>query len=331
MSTETPPAQVAPAVTELSTDAVAAPADGVTAPESQQDDGQPDPSAPEGDGGKETPEHRKPQYRFNQMAADRNKAREEAAYWRGIAEAAQRGQNAQPAPPAPAPAQPEADPEPNPNDFDGEFGSQYLRAVARWEGRQEARKIRDDERKAADTERTQTQEREAIAAGQQRYHAAIEAVDSIAEEFPQYADAASKMFSALNVEAGQRKDTSVLDALTATHNPQWVAAAIATEMVTLDDGREIPRHQYFRSLSRTEQVLEIGRLDWRIAQTLRQSDQPAKPAAKPPAATATPNAPAPPPQAQPATATLNGRGAVLSFNPNGSVEEYIAWRKSMET
>lgn len=324
MSTENTPAPAAtpaPSTSELPAGG-AAPADGGVAT-SEQHTGQPaDPNAQPGEGNgapqNETPAHRKPEYRFGELTKQRNAAREEAAYWKGVAEAARQGQNA-PAPPHP-PAQAAVDEDPRPDPHSGkypgkEFDPSYYADLAEWSGRQSARKLADEQRKEAEARQQREAEQSSLEAGRQRFIAAMEASQGLAESHPQYAEAATLTLERIARSEPVGTPGRLIDCVINAEHPQWVAAALATKPGLLEN---------IQKLGPVERGLAIGRIDAQIGVNLRA--QPQTPAAQPAAAPAPssipPTAPAPAPQ-------VNGRSTASPMDPSKmSMSEYAAWRNA---
>lgn len=324
MSIDTPTGQepTAPASTELPNGAAAAPPDGVAA---SAEPAAPEATPAEGEGTEQTAQPQQPSrkdMRFADLTKERNKAREEAAYWRGIAEAARMGQNAPKPPSSEAPPAAPADPEPDPAAFAGkEWDPAYLREVARWEGRQEARRL------AEETKQSQARETEAQAAhrefeeGRQRF---IEARDiqarEIEEQFPQYAGAVTETLDNIARMEPPRTPGRLIDIVTLAENPAWVAAALATKSGLL---------QQIAGLSPERRALAIGKIDAQISANLANAQTAPRPAPTPaPSAAAAPSNPNPAPTPPP---TINGRGAVPSIDPNkANMDDYKRWREAQE-
>jgi hypothetical protein len=308
----------APASSELSNGAAPV-ADGDAAPAEPQQtpDGQPagEPAKAEG----ETPEHRKASYRFSEMSKQLREAEKQAAYYRGLADAAQRGQNA-PAPPIEATPVAQADPEPDPAKYAGkDFDPAYLRDVARWEGRQEAKRLHE-ELKASQTRETEAQARErAFEEGRQRFMEAREVqARAIEEQHPQYAGVVTEALDDIARMEPPNTPGRLIDVVTLTENPGWVAAALATKP-------ELRRQ--ILALPPERRALAIGKIDAQISANLAaaQSAQPQAPQAPAPSAPvqASP-APTPPP-------VVNGRGAAPSIDLNkADMNDYVRARASMQ-
>lgn len=311
MTTETPttPAAIpASATAELSPAGAAPAADGAVASEETQPQTEPTPQPGAEDG--------RFKGRISDLTRDRNKAREEAAYWRGIAEASrQAGQAPQPEAHT-QPAAP-ADPEPNPDDFAGKnFDPAYLREVAKWEGRQEVKRAQKEmtERQAQDAQEARALEQ--FEAGRSRFIEARQDAEAIEEQFPTYAGAVAQTLD--NIARAEQPGTPgrLVDVITQAENRAWVAAALATKPGLLNQ---------IWALDPTSRALAIGKLDAQISANLRSAST-AKPAQPAPAAPA----PSPNPTVQPAP-MLNGKGAAPSINPEtASMDDYVRWRASMQ-
>jgi len=227
--------------------------------------------------------------RFGDLTKERNKAREEAAYWRGVAEAARNGQapKEQAAPQAPtAPKGP-----PDPKDYpQGQYDPRYTVDLAKHELRAE---------QEADRERQSTAEREAavhreMEEGRARVESVIERAASIADENPDLAGAEGVLRLALVPldRGGISRHTA--DLITTADNPLHVAEYFARKP---DDLRGL------RSLPPIEQAKYIGKLDAMIGANLKRAASQPAPTPKP--------APTPSPAAIP---TAPAAGAPLQFN-----------------
>ena len=266
----------------------------------------------------EKPEHRRAASRFSDLTRERNRAIEEAAYWRGVAEAS-RGQNARPDAVQEAPQQPQqpSDPEPNPADFVGkEYDPAYLKAIARWEGRQEVKAATQAAKTEAAREAEERVAYQRFEEGRTRFVEARQNAEAIEEQYPNYAGAVVSMFDEIARAEPPGTPNRLIDVITQSENPEWVVAALRTK-----DGLR----QQIYSLDPVSRALAIGRIDAQISANLRASAQAARPAsqsAKAPASSAQQTQVTPPAQ-------VNGRGASPSFDPNkGSVDDYVRWRSS---
>lgn len=302
MSIENTPAQTpAPAANELSNGAAPV-ATGVAVPETQQLE---TPEAPNAEPA-ETPEHRKASYRFSELSKQKHAAEVRAAKAEGIAEAMMRmGQNAPTPAPAAAPAA-VVDPEPNPEDFTGKnYDPEYLKAVARWEGRQAV--------KQATSEATaQAAEAQAFEAGRTRFIDARTKAEQVEASFPEYAGAVAQTLDQIARAEGPGPNR-LIDVVTQTENPEWIAAAFATKPGLYE--KILRMHPVARSI-------EIGRIDAQISANLRAQPAPV-PQPAPPTPAVIPNPAATPP------ATLSGRGAAAPIGnpPVGDMVAYRAWRQ----
>ena len=239
-----PAEPVVNATSELPPAAHAAPADGGVAPEQQQAvDEQPQapPAPPQQQSRKDV--------RFSDLTRERNSAREEAAYWRGIAEA--RAQNSpQPAAQQPEPAA-EQDPRPDPAAFEGgKFSEDYLEAVAAWNGREA---FRQAQTKAAEAEAARAEEAKRKSeqdAGLERYNAARTEADKLG-----YHDGADLL---------DRLPIAVVDDITDSDHPAHVAEWLARN----------PEHaEALPTLSPRKRAQFIGALDAQIGAVLYKAKQ----------------------------------------------------------
>jgi len=290
-----------PAATELQP-GQGVPADGVVAAEEAQPDAAALAAAAEAEARKAEDNRNRANRRFSDLTRERNAAMEEAAYWRGVAEAKANGQK-QPQQQGQQPAAAQSAPggAPDPSDTNrypgGEFDPQYMRDLARFEARQELQ--------AVEAERARRREFEA---GMERYHAAIDAIDT--EEF----DGAPTGQAAEALAHIARKDRSLCDIITASRNAAWIAEHFARFP------SDIP---YALSLSPSDRGLLIGELSAKYG---------AYAAARPRQAPAQQQQAAPPPQASPASQftpppQVVGRGPSPTFNPEtASYEEYAKAR-----
>lgn len=323
MSTDTPPAQdQAPVTTELPNGAAPAGDGGVAPAEPQTETPDPAQASQPSEGEGETPDHRKAKYRFSEMSKALREAERKAEYYRGLADASRMGQNAPP--PAEQPvSQAVADPEPDAASYAGkDFDPQYLRDVARWEGRQEARKLNEETRKASETETARQVAERAFEEGRTRFVAAREEAEAIEDTHPQYAGMVSATLD--NIARAEPPGTPgrLVDVITKTENKAWVTAALATKQGLL---------QSIMALDPASRALAIGRIDAQISANLSAAPAP-KPAAQPAPAPANGAAPSSQtPALQPPT-QLNGKGSAAAIiDPNkASMDDYVRWRESMQ-
>lgn len=229
--------------------------------------------------------------RFGDLTKERNKAREEAAYWRGVAEAARTGKP-QAQEPAPQPEAPKGPPDPK-SYPQGEFDSRYIADLAKHELREEMR-AEDDRRAQAERSRAAN---EALQSGAQRLQ---ETVDAAYAE----ADGANGQFfqnAPRFMEAAARSlPVPIVDLITESTNRIHVAEILGR-------GGLADEPVDFQTLAKMKPVQAaryIAKIDDRVTALLKsQSAQPA-PAARP--------APQPSPQPIP---TVSPSGAAPQFNP----------------
>ena len=330
MSTETPTGQEqhAPATSELPNGAPAAPADGGVAPEQQtQQEPTPEAEAAAAAAAEDARKRKERNERFGDLTKQRNKALEEAAYWRGVAEAS-RGQQAPQAPQQQSEPQVNADPEPDPNAFPGkEFDPGYAKAVAAWAGRQEARRLAEEDRKARTEAEAKTAEERAFNEGRERFFEARDQADALEDANPQYVGLVTATLD--NIARAEPLGTPgrLVDIVTQVENKAWVVAALGSKPGLL---------QQIQTLNPTQRAIAIGKIDAQISANLRSPNAPApKPQAAAPASAPANGASVAPPS-NPAGITpppaLNGKGsAVPQIDPNkASMEDYVRWRESMQ-
>lgn len=289
-----------PATTELQP-GQGVPADGVVPAEEAQPDAAAQAAAAEAEARKAEDNRNRANRRFSDLTRERNAAIEEAAYWRGVAEAKAGGQQQPQQQPQPQPSPAQAGAAPNPNDTNrypgGEFDPQYMRDLARFEARQELQAI--------EAERAKQREFET---GRERYHAALDAIDT--EEF----DGNPTGQAAETIARIARADRTLCDTITAAQNPAWIAEHFA---------RFPSDVSYALSLPPVQRALLIGQLDAKYG---------AYAAARPRHTPAQQQQAAPAPQASPApqltpAPQVNGRGSSPNFNPEtASYEEYAKAR-----
>jgi len=234
--------------------------------------------------------------RYGELTAQRNQAREEAAYYRGQLEALQRARAsavwepsaAAPPPPPPAP--------PDPNDTAkypaGEFDTKYLRDLARYEARQEY-----EDRTREDRERQQTEAAEA--AEFERYRAVFE-------------DAQSRGLEGA-VRVLSIPDADLQRSLARAESGPVLAEYFARRPDALTAVQRIPPG--------LDRAMAIARIDAMIVQGQRQLQAQR---ASPPA----PVPPPPPPTPTPVPPLVNGRPGTSapSGPPVGDYEAYRTWR-----
>lgn len=324
MSIEAPQAPEAPNATELQTGApAAAPADGVASPENLQQ------TQDNANGEGDKPEHRKAAYRFSEMSKQLRESERRAAFLEGQLEALRLQNSGAPQPPAPQPeAQVAQDLEPDPEAYPGKaYDPKYLRDVAAWEGRREARALQEKAAKAAEEERQAQAQRAEFEKGRERFFEARSDAEAIEEQFPQYSGVATRALDDIARAEPAGTPGRLIDIITRAENRAWVGTYLATNPQVL---REIAQ------MDPVNRAYAIGKIDARISANLQGSPQPA-PAAQPSAAAPAPAAAQPPaqpapsntPQVQP-PAHLNGRAATPSLDPRNArdMEEYIAARKA---
>lgn len=287
--------------TELQPAASAAPVDGGAAPGDQQNVDAPQESDAERAAREEQEKQTKNRERFDKRFSDLTKrereAREEAAYWRGVAET--RGQ---PPRQEPAPVQPtqDADPKPVPANFGGEFSNEYLEALASWNGREAVRQhVATTE--AANAEKAK---RDAVEAAQQEGEKRWRDVKQQAAELK--FDGGAKMLDRLPIE--------VVDDITKRRNPAHLAEWLSRNP---DFANELPH------MEREERLEALWDLDRQIGAILADAKKKRDAQnAQPPAST-----PAPKPSPAPTT-TVNGHGAAPNFNPEtAAFDEFEAHAK----
>jgi hypothetical protein len=294
VTSETPapaqPSASAPSTPASELPSGAAPAtDGGAAPEQtqQQQTDQQQPVAPA------APEPAQPQQegranrRFSDLSRERNQALQEAAYWRGVAEAARTGQQPPAQPQAtPTPAQPSGPP--NPADYPGkEYDPRYAADLAKHEIRMEQKA---EAERQAEADR-QAAENRAIAEGRTRWETVCQTARAAGEGF----ENAETVLTSRNVPR------STMDLITTSDNPVHVAEYFGRKP---DDLRAV------LAMPPLEQARAITRLDARISANLDRARAAAP--ASPPAPTPAPAPQQPSPVAIP-TAPL--AGAPPRFNP----------------
>lgn len=245
--------------------------------------------------------------RFSDLSKQAREAREEAAYWRGVAEAARRGGQAEPEPAQAAPAELVA---PNPKDFpQGEYDPKYVAALAKHELRLEQRA----EAEAAAKREAEKAAREAFQAGAQRLRQTLDKAEEAADGAQgQYFANAPLVLR----EAARTLPPAVVDLITEAENPIHVAELIGRGGLK-DDPLDLGK---LKSLSPAQAARKIAKLDAFVTLRLQAQAQPPKPA--------TPPAPPPAPQPSPAPIpTVTPTGAAPSIDPNkGSMDDYVRWR-----
>jgi len=320
MTQEIPQGQEpAPATSELPNGAAAAPVDGAVVAAEPQQAQEPAQAADDDDTG-ETPKHRKASYRFSELSRQLRSKAEEAAYWRGIAEARANGQAPPQAQPQPHQPVADADPEPSPASYAGkEFDPAYLREVAAWAGRQEARKLQEQSQKDREAATARSAEERAHQEGLNRFMGARDEAAELEETNPQLTGVVVDTLDRIARAEPPGTPGRLIDVVTKADNKGWVAAALATKPGLL---------QQIQALDPIARALAIGKIDAQISANLASSAR-AQPAASPPvqpAPVAPSNSPA---LAQPPQ--LNGGGASVSYDPNkGSMDDYYRWRQQQE-
>lgn len=325
MTTETPQAPAAPNAVELQPDATAAaPVDGAASPAPEAATADAPASEPDAEAAEKAKKNRERfDRRFSQLSQEAREAREEAAYYRGLAEAMQRlGQNAPPPPSPEVQASPaEADPPPNPETFPGgKYDPDYLDARADWAGRKAAREALEANKESARQAQEADAQAQAFEAGRKRFHEARADVDAFARENADYEGLAGALDTIARAEQPGTPGR-LIDIVTKSENRAWVTAALATRPQL---------YQQIMGLDPMDRVAAIAKIDAQISANLRASASSA-PAPQPPAsnaaAPASAQAPSSPTLAPPAT--LNGRSATPVFDPEkATMAEYAAWRNS---
>jgi hypothetical protein len=273
-----------------------APVDGVVFDENAQPDvvAAEAAAAAEAEAAKVTANRERGQRRYSDLSREKNEALQEAAYWRGVAEAKANGQ--QPAQPQqgqqPVQANTLPNGEPNPDNYPaGEFDRDYIRALAAFEAKQ-----------IIASERNEQAQRVEFESGKQRYQGAIAAAE--AEGFEDGVRTLAQI---------ARADRPTVDIITAAENPHWIGEHFARNPQDL---------QYAMSLPPGPRAMFIGKLDARFSTYIAATPAPkAAPASQP--------APANPQPAVTATPMVGGRSVAPPFDPNkGSMDDYIRWRSA---
>lgn len=271
-----------------------APADGVVIDENAQADAAAveAAAAAEAEAAKANANRERTNKRFSDLSRERNSALEEAAYWRGVAEAASRGQQPPAQPQGQQPAQANVLPngEPNPDNYPaGEFDREYIRALAAFEAKQ-----------ILASERTQEAQRVEFETGKERYQNAISLAE--ADGFEDGARTLAQI---------ARADRPTVDIITAADNPHWIGEHFARNPQDL---------QYAMHLPPAQRAMFIGKLDARFSTYIA-----ATPAPKPtPASQPAPANPIPVPAPQ-----VIGRGATPNFNPETA--DYEAYKRARDS
>ena len=257
--------------TELHVEGAAPPHDGVAGNEQQ----------PEQVEQAQQPEQKPTRFdrRISDLLRENRQKAEEAAYWRGKAEARNAGIPQTPELAEPAKANPDAEPDPTAYAL-GEFDPAYIRDLARHTVRQE--------RLEADR---QAQEAAAFEAGKQRFFAAYEAT----------LEAGFEAGAEFLVDIARERDLA--DAIAEAEDPGVAAQYIALNPA---DWQRVSR------MSPTQRAVQIDRITQTVRARLAQGSQQGRQNA--PAAPQN-NAPAQPTPALQATPTISGRGAGPAFNP----------------
>lgn len=317
MSTDTPLAQdqEAPVTTELPNGAAAPVEDGGVATESQPAEEAQAPAPAE------TPDHRKLNHRFSELSKKLRAAERDAEYNRGVADALMRGQNAQPV--QEPTSQAVADLEPDAQSYAGkDFDPQFLRDVARWEGRQEARKMTEEGRKVQAAETARQAEQRIFEEGRNRFVAAREETELIEDAHPQYAGVVLSTLDSIARAEPPGTPGRLVDVITRADNKAWVIAALGSKEGLL---------QSIMAMDPASRAMAIGRLDAQISANLSAAPAP-RPAAQaaPANGAVTPSSQNPAPQPTP---QLNGKGtAAAIIDPNrASMDDYVRWRSAMQS
>jgi hypothetical protein len=248
---------------------------------------------------------RSPGYRFSQLTADRNKAQQEAAYWRGVAEAFQRGQ----APGAPqnavaAPEAPQPPSAPNPTLYEyGEVDPRYLADLAKHHGREEAAALFREQQEKAEADARARAEAARHNEGLTRFKTVVDETRSAGFE------AGAEVLRAVAA------DTQTADLIATSSHPAHLAEWL---------GRN---PDYFNDIVAADSIAERARLVERAAVHVSTYVEARRrqASARPTPSTAQPApAPQPAPAAAPAPATpgltattgVQGRGGAVPFNPD---------------
>lgn len=284
---ETPAAQ--PQATELQPQANAPAPDGVA--EQPGAPAQP-PEQPEARLDAPPREEGRANKRFSDLSRERNQAREEAAYWKGVAEAARAGQ------PQPA-AQPQAvqpSGPPDPESFpQGRYDPDYAIAMAEYRFEQKLK----TEKEAAATAEREAAEARTVQEGRARWEGVCEQAERAGQGFE----------NALSVLESRDVRRPTMDLITTAEHPLHVAEYF---------GRKPDQLRALLDLPIVEQARHIARLDVRISDNIRASQ--ARQVETPAPVTA----PTPSPAAMP---TAPAGGSAAPFDPNkGSMEDFVRWR-----
>jgi len=253
----------------------------------------------------ETVDKRSPSFRFSELTAARNKAQEEAAYWRGVAEAMRQGQApapAQNAPTAPEPAAPPAAPDPSKYEY-GEVDPRYLRDMSMHAAREATAEVFRSQAEAREAEERAKVQKAQFETGFERFKSVVQETQAAGFE------AGAEV---LRVVA---RDTQTADLLATSTYPAHLAEWL---------GRN---PQYLNDVISTPNPIERARLIERADVHVSTYVDARRAAANRPTPPAAPAAPAPQPSAAPtpaapagltATTGIQGRGGAVPFNPDSA-------------
>jgi len=297
---------------ELQPSATPAPADGGATPAASdvnpapEQTPQPTPAA--------QPQNRS-ERRYSELASQRNQAREEAAYWRGIAEAKAGGQQPHAAPtPSPVAAQPAGPPDHRDTAKYplGEYDARYAADLAKYELRQEQRA----EAEATAAANANREAAAAMEAGRTRVNTAITEARTLAAgnggEFFENAEHVLALAFVPVQRGGITRD--VADAIVDCEHKNHVAELLGRRPEQIPEALRtmVPNLRELNGLPQAQLVRTLARLDDRIGLIL--ANQRARASAQPaPAATPAPQQ-SPAPSPVPAPTAPNTGGAI--FNPS---------------
>lgn len=266
------------------------PLEGAAPPADGVVDGQQQPAetAPQPNLEEEARARNRKEQRFSELSRRANEAEREAAYWRGIAEGkAQNG--AQP----PQTAQPApnalADGAPDPANYPaGEFDPSFIRDLARHTVR--------EERAAMEREDA---EKQSLAVRRERWQTAVSEADELGYD-------GGRSFL-------ERAPVEIVDSVAACRSPALVAEYFS----------QYPDH--YRDVARMDPAARAAEIGYIAADLARQMS--ARTPARPAPQAQAPNAHQPNTPVMTATPTINGRGAMPSFNPEtASMDDYARAR-----
>lgn len=304
------PSAPAPASSELQPGAPA-PVDGGAAPVDANATPTPEPQP-----AAETPEEQtKKRERFDRRFSDLSRAAREAELRAARLEgelSALRNQQRQPEPQAPE-AQAATAPAPDPANYKGgEYDLQYLKDVAKWEGKEAVREaLAEDARQRADAERAHAVNA-AIREGQSRLENTLAAAQAEAAASEHFENAPRILDLAYVPLAQGGLPRHVVDLITESDNPVHIAEVL---------GRQPERLRELRAQTPMKAARTIAMLDAAIAANLKRQ------------APANGGAPAPKPAPKPSPApipTVTPTGAAPSQNPERmSFAEFQAYAQNL--